>query len=479
MAHPRAHGGGDVRQRAEGVRVLIDGGLGRLKIEVAHGELFKVVAPVSGGEQVGGHGGVEHEAVGGKSLLQQAAHKGLAVMGDLFDVPGEKAPEKFVVAVQPVRKEQGGPAVVPLAELHAYAVQVGQGEEGNVLPAPEDVQQLAHPFSTVHDLAFAGASEFLLRLLHGAVAGQAQLVDELGKLQPQQNVVQRAVVPRLPDGVSGGEVHGRVPADGGQIVAHPGVRLALGELADGGGLGVDVWQPVVNDVDGGILLDEGHGGLFAHALHAGDVVRSVPHEGLQVDDVDGVEAVLLPEGVWGHIFRGGLAHAGGDQLDGGVPVDELEGVLVAGDHHGGAAALTVDPGHGAQQVVGLPALQLVPADVHGVQHLFQHRHLGGQLLGHALALGLVALVDQMAEGGGLQIEGHGQPLGLFLVQQLEENVQKAENGVGGQPVPGGQVLAHAVKGAVDDGVAVDDHELHGRSLAFLRCCRYSIPKNTV
>ena len=62
--------------------------------------------------------------------------------------------------------------------------------------------------------------------------------------------------------------------------------------------------------------------------------EAVPHQGLQVDHVDGGEAVLLPEGgLRGHILGGGLPHAGGHQLHHGVVGDELEGVLVAGDHH--------------------------------------------------------------------------------------------------------------------------------------------------
>ena len=42
----------------------------------------------------------------------------------------------------------------------------------------------------------------------------------------------------------------------------------------------------------------------------------------------------------------------------------------------------------------------------------------------------------------------------------EHNIQKAEYGIGGQTVPGGQILTDTVKGAVDDGVAVDNHQLH-------------------
>ena len=194
--------------------------------------------------------------------------------------------------------------------------------------------------------------------------------------------------------------------------------------------------------------------------------------------MDGVEAVLLPKGIRSYGFGGGLSHTGGDQLDGGVSIDKLEGVLVSGDDDCVATLILVDPGHGAQQVVCLPALQFVAADVHGVQHFLQHRHLGGQLLGHALALGLIALVGQVAEGGGLQIKGHRQAIRLLFVQQLEQDVEESENGVGGQPVPGGQVLADAIKGPVDDGIAVDDHELHREHLTQFQV-KLSIPKITV
>ena len=182
--------------------------------------------------------------------------------------------------------------------------------------------------------------------------------------------------------------------------------------------------------------------------------------------MDGVEAVLSPEFVGGDVPGGGLAHAGGHQLHGGVVINELQGVLVPGDDNGIAALGGVHPGHGAQQVVCLPALQLVAANVHGIQHLFQHRHLDGQLLRHSLALSLVLSVGLVAEGGGAHVKGHRQPLGLLLVQQLEQDIQKSENGVGGQALPGGQVLADTIKGPVDDGIAINNHKLHRGHLAF-------------
>ena len=88
-----------------------------------------------------------------------------------------------------------------------------------------------------------------------------------------------------------------------------------------------------------------------------------------------------------------------------------------------------------------------------------------QLLRHPLPLGLIAFIGQVAEGGGLSVKGDAQGVGLFLVYQLEQDVHEAIDGVGGGAVLGGK-QPDSVKGPVDDGIAVNDHELHERT----SCC---------
>ena len=105
-------------------------------------------------------------------------------------------------------------------------------------------------------------------------------------------------------------------------------------------------------------------------------------------------------------------------VDGGGVGDQLEGVLVAGDDHGTPPGGGVRHRDGADQVIGLPAVQLVHGDVHGGEDILQNGHLTGQFVGHAVAVGLVALVGQVAEGGGLAVEGDAQGLGLLLLQQF-------------------------------------------------------------
>ena len=73
--------------------------------------------------------------------------------------------------------------------------------------------------------------------------------------------------------------------------------------------------------------------------------------------------------------------------------------LVPGDDHRRPSGGGVLHRNGSNEIVGLPAVQLIHGDVHGRQHFLQQRHLAGQLVGHPLPLGLIALVGQMPEGG--------------------------------------------------------------------------------
>jgi hypothetical protein len=240
-----------------------------------------------------------------------------------------------------------------------------------------------------------------------------------------------------------------------------GAVLALRQFFQGGGFGVDVRHGLVNRVNGAVLLNQRRGGLFAHAGHAGNVVRRVAHQRLQINHMNGVEAVFLPERVGGHVLRQRLAHAGGYQLHLGVFRNQLQRVLVSRGSHAVPARSLAPAGDGADEVVGLPALQLVAGDVQRVQHLFHHRDLHPQLLRHGLAGGLVGRVGLVAEGGGVEVEGDAQGVGILVVFQAQQRGEKAVNGVGVKPVPGGQG-ADAVVRAVQNAVSVNDHQLHRR-----------------
>ena len=179
--------------------------------------------------------------------------------------------------------------------------------------------------------------------------------------------------------------------------------------------------------------------------------------------MDGGEAIDLEKTLGRHILRRGLAHARGDELDGRVLGHKLERVLVPCGDDAVPALLFAFARDRADQIVRFEARELVAGNVHRVEHILEHRHLHGELLGHGVARGLIALVFQVAERRLAAVEGDAQRLGLFLVEQAPEHREKAEDRMGEEAVARGE-RTDAVIGAVDDGVAVEYHQLHGTHL---------------
>ena len=122
--------------------------------------------------------------------------------------------------------------------------------------------------------------------------------------------------------------------------------------------------------------------------------------------MNGIETVLFPESIRSHILGCRTAHTGGHQLDCGGVSDQLEGVLVSSNDHCCPAGGSILHRDGPDEIVRLPAVQFIHGDIHSRQNLFQQRHLAGQLIWHPLPLGLIALIGQVPEGGGLSVKGN-------------------------------------------------------------------------
>ena len=202
-------------------------------------------------------------------------------------------------------------------------------------------------------------------------------------------------------------------------------------------------------------LHQREGGLFADALHAGDVIRGVAHQALHLDELLRRKAVFFLNGILVHHHGLAASHHGSSQQYGGALAHQLQAVAVSGGKEtvifpGGAGSSQC-----AQNIVRFPALGGNGAVAKVCQQLLEHRHLLCQFLGHGVAGGLVAIVHFMPEGGSFQVKSHGHLVRLALLEQGEQNVQKAIDGVGVTSVLGGQQL-DAVKSAVGNAVAVND-----------------------
>ena len=439
--------------------------LHQFRLEIPSEQLTDFIFAAGGVHQIGGQSGVEHEALCVQAVFQQRPHEVLDVMAHFFNVGGEQGVQQRVpvtgVALEEKFRRQGG--IRPGIAVRNDPGEVRQGQHRHMIRLTEQFQHLPGTGFLRDPLRRHGDVRRGIRRSR-FLWTQAHFFNQLGKFQLQKQGIRRRC--RLLHPVFR-RVEGqrRISDNGGQPVGMAGCVLSRRQLFDGGGLGVDIRKLFINGVHAAIFLNKIHSGLFTHPRYAGDIVGGVSHEGLQVDHVDRFKAVLLPESLRGHILGGGLAHAGGHQLHLGVGGDELKAVLVAGDDDAVPAGRLAFPGNGADQVIGLPPLHFIAGDVQGIQHLFQHRHLHPQFLRHGLPGGLVRLVRLVTEGRGVEVEGDAQGIRPFFLFQAQQRGEKAEHGVGVQPFPVSQG-ADAVIGPVDDGVAVNDHALHGKTSGF-------------
>ena len=118
-------------------------------------------------------------------------------------------------------------------------------------------------------------------------------------------------------------------------------------------------------------------------------------------------------------------------------IDQLQRVPVAGDNDTLPALLGTNLCRSTDHVIRFPALTFVDRNVHCPQNVLHNRHLLRQLLWHSVAVGLVAFILQMAEGGAMEVEGHGDGFRLLLLFHSLQNIQKAVDGVGVEAVPCG------------------------------------------
>ena len=249
--------------------------------------------------------------------------------------------------------------------------------------------------------------------------------------------------------------NGRRTADGGQILGKEGA------VPPGRQLGKDGFgQPqrikiLVYRLQRARLGNQLQCRFFADTGHTGDVVGGVAHQGLYVDQPNGIDAVLFPEylgRVENILFRLDQDHrgAGGHQLQ-GIPISRQNVRVVF------AANLRLG-GYGAQHVVCLIAF-------HG-DHLTAQSFCGphsigklhGQLLGHTLTGSLVLIVHFVAECRSLPIKSAYHFGGGQCVHVLFQNIQKTVYGVRGQTALGGEGT-DSVKRPVQNTVSVDDKQI--------------------
>ena len=278
---------------------------------------------------------------------------------------------------------------------------------------------------------------------------------QLVHLQVRQQQRGGGRVPRRAPVGAGVPVHRRVPADGAQRVGKLRQLPVGGQLFPLFGLDGGVVQMVVYPRQAAEFLHQRQGGFLTDARHAGNVVRGIAHQALDLDELGRGDAVF---------FRnGGLVHdkcfpVGGQQHGGGA-VHQLQAVPVTGGQQGGAARRLGGGGQRTQNVVRFPSGTAHLGKAQIGQQLFQNRHLAGQFLRHPVAGSLVTFIGLVAEGGSLLVPGDGHGVGLVGREQIEQNILEPKDGVGIPPILGGQQFDAKI-GPVHQAVAVQYQQFH-------------------
>ena len=293
----------------------------------------------------------------------------------------------------------------------------------------------------------------------GGLIRQPEALYKAGKLMPQEEVARPRAIHRLGSNVLEGEPEGHVSTDCSQFSREVCALAAFGKLAlESGGM-MRGFQRVVNAVKRAVLRNKLEGSLLANAGDAGDIIRAVTHQSLDVDKLRRRHAVALKECRLVHIDGGGISrqqnvHAGGDKLE-GIPIPRQQV---------GAALLRVCLGHGgqcAQDIIRLVTLAIENMEAENIGQLTGNGHLRAQFIRHGVAAGLIGLVHIMSEGGGLQIVSNSGIVRRKSLELAGDHVNQSIKGVGGESVLGCQE-ADAVKGTVQNRISVNAQEFfHG------------------
>jgi hypothetical protein len=228
------------------------------------------------------------------------------------------------------------------------------------------------------------------------------------------------------------------------------VLLALGAR--------DVVDVVEHALERAELLQQLRRRLVADPGNAGDVVRRVALEAVEVGDQLGPDAVAVDHGLVVVDLRVRDAATGRHHAHARLGVDDLERVPVAGDDHHGDALVAGALGDRGDDVVGLEAVDLHVAVAERLDERLEMRPL---LLEQARPRGARRLVvrgDLLAARRAGVPHHHGR-LAAVLREQLDEHRREAEDRVRREARGRRDGLGQGEEGAVGQRVAVDEEEL--------------------
>ena len=157
------------------------------------------------------------------------------------------------------------------------------------------------------------------------------------------------------------------------------------------------------------------GSLFSHSRYTWNVICGISHQGFQINDLRRCQLILVNHFLRVIILDDCLSLRRLRYPDQNMICGKLKQIPVSGqDGHIHPLLLSL-PAQGSQKVICLISFHGHYWNTHSLKHLFHHRNLFPQLLGHCLSRTFVFLVHFVTEGRRVKIKGHSQILWLLLV----------------------------------------------------------------
>jgi hypothetical protein len=225
-------------------------------------------------------------------------------------------------------------------------------------------------------------------------------------------------------------------------------------------------------VEAAVRVDELRGGLLADTRHTGKVVGIVATQRgvLRIQLRRHARAFGDPRLVVQRVVADSALVV--EHLDVRI-LDELVAVAIAGDDDDVVAASDDGVRRRRDQVVGLPAGGLELLDAEGVEDLADETHLLSEDVGRRLPLRLVLRFCLVPERRLGPVERHQHPVGVMVLDHVDEHRREPEHGVGDLPGRRRHVGRQREERAVGQRVAIDEQVgAHGgvRAAASRRGC---------
>ena len=188
-------------------------------------------------------------------------------------------------------------------------------------------------------------------------------------------------------------------------------------------MSVDVFKTLIG-------IQEFGGGFVANAFNTGDVVARIAFKSFEIGDLFRGDAPFVNHAI-PIVDRQTLLRIASrnENVDAVVSVDHLKAVLIACQYIHMPIGVSVDNffRKRTNHIIGFNASDAKHRQAQGVDAFIKHIHLLTHVFRHTATIGFIIRIPLGAKAFTSHIKGEDECIGLALVKQLKNGVEKAIN----------------------------------------------------